>query len=585
MGILLRFLKGHRLACVLAPLFKMLEAFLQLLVPLVMAHIIDVALPSGDHKSILMHALLLALMGAVAYGVAVTAQYLASVVSSAFGTRLRDELLSHLMKLSRQDIERFGEATLITRVTADAQQTQDGLNMFFRLVLRSPFVMAGCVVAAWWVDGSEGLIFLVTALVSMTCVLVFMSLAAKSYRTIQAALDALVLRATETILGVRVLRAFCLERSEIEGFNQATEQARSLQVSCNDLASVVQPLTYVLLNCGLVVLLWVGGLRIDVGALTQGQLVALVSYVSLALVDLFKLGRLVVLLARALASARRVIEVLTAVPSQEYGTCSVEQAHEVVAHSTAPALQFDHVRFSYPEAGAESLFDVSFEVGAGQTLGIIGGTGSGKSTIAALIQHLYEANKGAVLLWGRDIREFSQESLQALVAPVSQGAPLFSGTIRSNLRWGNPKASDNDLWEALKIAQADDFVRERKHQLDAHIERGGRNLSGGQRQRLAIARAVVARPSLLLLDDASSALDFATDARLRAALQHELRGTTLVTISQRITAVRHAETILVMDGGRVVGRGTHDELLKTSPVYQEICDSQLSDYDEEVSHA
>ena len=570
-----RYLAGHYAECVLAPLFKMLEALLQLLVPLVMAQVIDVGIPARDSGYVLWHGALLVGMGIFAWVVAVTAQFFCSRLASAFGTAMRDDLFRHVLSLSREDVERLGRASLVTRLTNDSQQVQDGLNMFFRLILRSPFVTFGTVVAAFLVDGIEGAVLLVAVLLAGALVLGFMRVTTSRYRDIQRGLDEVQLGVSENLEGVRVLRAFRREDAEREAFSATAGTVRDRQVATGDISALVNPLTYTVINCGLIALLWFGGLQVNVGGLTQGQLVALVSYVSQALVELLKLTNLIVLLAKASACARRINEVFETSPTLTDGTLEAAPAAD------APALAFDDVSFSYPGAAGNALSHVSFSLAPGATLGVIGGTGSGKSTLASLALRFYDVTGGKVKVGGNDVRDLTRHTLRRQVSLVEQGATLFSGTIASNLRWGNTHASEKDLAAAVATAQAAGVVDGKDGGLEAEVEQFGRNFSGGQRQRLTIARTLVRRPRVLILDDASSALDFATDAALRRAIARDCADTAVVTISQRVTAVRHADQILVLDGGRQVGLGTHEVLLERCPVYREICESQLTE--EEVA--
>ena len=570
-----RYLAGHYAECVLAPLFKMLEALLQLLVPLVMAQVIDMGIPARDSGYVLWHGALLVGMGIFAWVVAVTAQFFCSRLASAFGTAMRDDLFRHVLSLSREDVERLGRASLVTRLTNDSQQVQDGLNMFFRLILRSPFVTFGTVVAAFLVDGIEGAVLLVAVLLAGALVLGFMHVTTSRYRDIQRGLDEVQLGVSENLEGVRVLRAFRREDAERESFSATAATVRDRQVATGDISALVNPLTYAVVNCGLIALLWFGGLQVNVGGLTQGQLVALVSYVSQALVELLKLTNLIVLLAKASACARRINEVFETSPALTDGTLEAEPAAD------APALSFEDVSFSYPGAAGDALSHVSFTLAPGATLGVIGGTGSGKSTLASLALRFYDVTGGEVKVGGNDVRDLTRHTLRRQVSLVEQGATLFSGTIASNLRWGNAHASEKDLAAAVATAQAAGVVDGKDGGLEAEVEQFGRNFSGGQRQRLTIARTLVRRPRVLILDDASSALDFATDAALRRAIARDCADTAVVTISQRVTAVRHADQILVLDGGRQVGLGTHEELLEGCPVYREICESQLTE--EEVA--
>ena len=565
-----RYLAGHYAECVLAPLFKMLEALLQLLVPLVMAQVIDVGIATRDAPYVLWHGALLVGMGVFAWAISVTAQYFCSKLASAFGTALRDDLFRHVLSLSRADVERLGKSTLVTRITNDSQQVQDGLNMFFRLILRSPFVTFGTVVAAFLVDGVEGAALLAAVLVSGAIVMGFMRVTTERYRQIQRGLDEVQLRVAENLEGVRVLRAFRREDSERATFAQAADAVRARQVTTGDISALVNPLTYAAINCGLIALLWVGGGQVNVGHLTQGQLVALVSYVSQALVELLKLTNLIMLLSKASACARRVNEVFETAPSMTDGS------REAALLPGEPAIAFDDVSFTYPGGAGHALDHVSFSLMPGQTLGVIGGTGSGKSTLASLAMRFYDVTEGSVRVGGSDVRDLTRSSLRRAVSLVEQGATLFSGTIASNLRWGGPNATEGDLRAALETAQAAGVVDGKDGGLEAEVEQFGRNFSGGQRQRLAVARTLARRPGVLVLDDASSALDFATDAALRRAIRRDCADAAVIMISQRVTTVRQANQVLVLDGGRQVGLGTHEELLDTCPVYREICESQLT---------
>ena len=566
-----RYLRGHYLECVLAPGFKGLEAILQLFVPLVMAEVIDVGIANADTAYILWHGALLVLLGLFCYGISVVAQWYSSKLAAHFGRGLRDDLFRHVMSLPRADIEALGAASLVTRITNDAQQTQDGLNLFFRLILRSPFVLVGTIVSAFVVSGVEGACLLVAIVLATAAILAFMQVTTVRYRKIQSGLDEVQLKTSENLEGARVLRAFRQEQAEKDAFSKAAGTVCDLQVSTGDVAGLVNPITYAIVNCGLIALLWFGGVQVNVGDLTQGQLVALVSYVSQALVELLKLTNLITTLSKASACAKRINEVFETTSSQQNG----EKTAVVPADGT-PAVAFDDVSFAYPGASGDSLSHVSFSVSRGQTLGVIGGTGSGKTTLADLVLRFYDATSGRILVGGCDVRELDVASLRERVGIVEQGPRLFGGTIASNLRWGNADASDEDLLAAVECAQAKDVVEGKDSALGARVEQFGRNFSGGQRQRLAIARTLVRRPDVLILDDASSALDFATDAALRRAIRREFADSCVITISQRVTAVRHADQILVLDGGRMAGLGTHEELLANCVVYQEICDSQLT---------
>ena len=569
---LVRYLSGYGRECVLAPLFKLLEAAFQLLVPIVMASVVDSGIATGNRGHVLVCAVALVVMGVVGWVCAATAQYFSAKLGAGFGTALRDDQFRHVMSLSRADVDRLGPSTLVTRLTNDSNQVQDGVNLFFRLVLRCPIAVFGALAAAFVVDGWEGVVFtFVTALV-LLLVWAVMRVAVRRYRVVQAGLDGILLRVSEQLQGVRVLRAFGREKDECASFDAATDRLRSLQVAAGDVSGLMNPLTYVAVNLGLVAVLHVGGIRVGAGGLTQGGVVALVNYMSQMLVELLKFANLVVVLSKAEACARRVNDVFAISPAMEDGTDAGE--------GLTGSLEFRDVSFTYPGASTPSLSHVSFACSPGAVLGVIGGTGSGKSTLAALAMRFYDATSGEVLVGGKDVRALEAVRLHEVVGIVDQNPRMFAGTIAENLRWGNPDATDDELRRAVRIAQAEDVVRA-KGGLDGAIEQLGRNLSGGQRQRLSIARTLVRSPRVLILDDASSALDLATDARLRHALSTECAGTTRVVISQRVSAIRHADLILVLDRGRLVGQGTHEELLGTCEVYCEICASQLAN--EEVA--
>ena len=573
-----RYLRGHYLECVVAPALKGLEAILQLFAPLVMAQVIDVGIANRDVTYVLWHGTLLVAIGVLCYVVSITAQYFSSRLASRFGTALRADLFRHIMSLSREDVDELGKASLITRVTNDSQQAQDGLNLFFRLILRSPFVILGSVVSAFLVDGLEGACLLVAAAACVCVVLLFMRVTSRRYGRIQRGLDDVLLRTDENLEGTRVLRAFRREDAERDAFARAATDVRDLQVSTGNVAGLVDPLSYALINCGLIALLWVGGGQVSVGSLTQGQLVALVSYVSQALVEILKLTKLITMIAKAQACADRINVVFETSPTQVDGNIPLSDAEVTSAEeSGVAAVEFDDVSFAYPSGGGNALSHVSFRLMPGQTLGVIGGTGSGKSSVANLVMRFYDATSGQVRVMGHDVRELRVDDLRRQVGIVEQGPRLFSGTIASNLRWGKPDASDGELSAALETARATDVVEAKDGGLGAEVEQGGRNFSGGQRQRLAIARTLARRPSVLVLDDASSALDFATDAALRRAIRRDCAGTSVITISQRVTAMRGADLILVLDAGSAVGLGTHDELLRDCAVYREICESQLAE--------
>lgn len=570
---LVRYLRGYGKECVLAPLFKCLEAAFQILVPLVMASVVDEGIAAGNTHHIMASAAALIAMGVVGWVCAVAAQYFSAKLGAGFGTALRDDLFAHVMSLSRSDVDELGTSTLVTRLTNDTSQVQDGVNLFFRLVLRCPIAILGSIGAAYLVSGTEGALFVVVSAIVFLLVWLVMRVAIRGYREVQHGLDGVLLSTAEQLEGVRVLRAFGREDEERRLFDELLDGLWHRQVYVGDVSGLMNPLTYAAVNLGLVVVLYVGGISIQAGNLTQGALVALVNYMSQMLVELLKLANLVNTLSKSEACARRVNEVFERAPSMTDGVLS--------ADGLSGSIEFCDVTFSYPGAAAPSLSHVSFSAKPGQVVGVIGGTGSGKSTLASLLMRFYDATSGSVLVGGRDVRTLTLESLHRLVSIVDQRPRLFSGTIESNLRLAAPDASPDQLEHAVGAAQAADVVAA-KGGVAGAVEQLGRNLSGGQRQRLSIARTLSRGPRILVLDDASSALDLATDARLRHALASEFPGVTQVVISQRISAIRHAKLILVLDAGRVVGQGTHEELRRTCDVYEEICASQLEG--EEVRH-
>ncbi len=563
---LARYLKGYGKECALAPLFKLLEALFQLLVPLVMATVVDEGIAANDQHHIILCGLALVAMGIIGWVCAVSAQYFSAKIGAGFGRALRDDLFEHVMSLSRADIDELGSSTLVTRLTNDTNQIQDGVNLFFRLVLRCPIVVCGTMVAAYIVDGLEGLIFLCIGAVVFFFVWLVMRVAVRGYRQVQSGLDEVLLKTNEQLEGARVLRAFCREEHECADFEETSVSLRSSQVRVGDVAGLMNPLTYASVNLGLVVVLYVGGASIDAGHLTQGQLVALVNYMSQMLTDLLRFASLINTLSKSEACARRVNDVFDRVPAMVDGTLDASELE--------PSIELRDVSFSYPGAGAPSLSHISFAAAAGQKVGVIGGTGCGKSTLASLLMRFYDASSGEVLIGGQDVRGLRLASLHEIVGLVDQSPRLFSGTIESNLRWGDPGASVEKLAACIGSAQASDVVRV-KGGIAGVVEQQGRNLSGGQRQRLSIARTLARSPKILVLDDASSALDLATDAALRHALAHDFPGVTQVVISQRVSAIRDCDLILVLDEGRLVGQGTHEGLQQTCEVYREICDSQL----------
>lgn len=564
------YLRRFRKESILAPLFKMLEATFDLLVPMVVADIIKVGIAGGDTTYIWTRCGLLVLMALIGLLCSFTAQYFAARAAIGTSTGLRHELMAHIQSLSFSELDTLGVSTLITRMTSDVNQVQNGLNMFLRLFLRSPFIVAGAMIAAFTIDTQIALIFLAAIPVLAVIVFGIMRITSPMYKTVQSRLDAVTGATRENLSGVRVVRAFGREDAEEENFVQQNASLNAMQLKVGRIAALMNPLTYVVVNLGIIGILYFGANKIGSGALLSGDVVALVNYMSQILVELVKLANLVVLLTRAIASMCRVSQVLDTPSTMAFPEkpVSADAASDV-------AVAFDHVSLRYQGAGAESLSDVTFTAKKGQTIGVIGGTGSGKTTLVSLIPRFYDATKGQVTLLGQPITAYSKEELNRHVAVVMQKAQLFKGTIRSNLLWGNENATDEELWHALSIAQSEDFVRQKPGKLDDPVEQGGRNLSGGQRQRLTIARALVGHPDILILDDSASALDYATDAALRKALRTLPAETTLFIVSQRTSSLRHADQIIVLDDGHVVGIGTHDALMQTCEVYREIHESQF----------
>ena len=564
------YLRRFRKESILAPLFKMLEATFDLLVPMVVADIIKVGIAGGDTTYIWTRCGLLVLMALIGLLCSFTAQYFAARAAIGTSTGLRHELMAHIQSLSFSELDTLGVSTLITRMTSDVNQVQNGLNMFLRLFLRSPFIVAGAMIAAFTIDTQIALIFLAAIPVLAVIVFGIMRITSPMYNTVQSRLDAVTGATRENLSGVRVVRAFGREDAEEENFVQQNGSLNAMQLKVGRIAALMNPLTYVVVNLGIIGILYFGANKIGSGALLSGDVVALVNYMSQILVELVKLANLVVLLTRAIASMGRVSQVLDTPSTMAFPEkpVSADAASDV-------AVAFDHVSLRYQGAGAESLSDVTFTAKKGQTIGVIGGTGSGKTTLVSLIPRFYDATKGQVTLLGQPITAYSKEELNRHVAVVMQKAQLFKGTIRSNLLWGNENATDEELWHALSIAQSEDFVRQKPGKLDDPVEQGGRNLSGGQPQRLTIARALVGHPDILILDDSASALDYATDAALRKALRTLPAETTLFIVSQRTSSLRHADQIIVLDDGHVVGIGKHDALMQTCEVYREIHESQF----------
>ncbi len=569
---MLRYLSGYKRESVLAPLFKMLEATFDLFVPLVMADIVNVGIAAHDFRYILVRCGILLLLAFVGLVCSLTAQYFSAKAAVGYSTGLRHALFEHIQRLSFTEMDTMGTSTLITRMTSDVNQVQSGLNLFLRLFLRSPFVVLGAMVMAFTVNFRAALIFVVAIPLLSVVVFGVMVITRPLYKAVQARLDRVLGLTRENLTGVRVVRAFDKEKTEVDRFEDANELLTKMQLHVGHISALMNPLTYVIINLAIVALLYVGSIEINIGGMASGDVIALVNYMNQILIELVKLANLIVQVSKALACAGRVQAVLDTEPGMEFPR---EPAGEVPAEKAADAVRFDHVGLTYQGAGAPSLSDISFTVKRGQTIGVIGGTGSGKSSLISLIPRFYDATEGSVEIMGRPVRQYPRADLRGRVAVVMQKAQLFGGTIRSNLLWGNQNASEADLWAALETAQAAEFVRSKPLGLEEPVEQGGRNLSGGQKQRLTIARALVGRPDILILDDSASALDYATDAALRKALAALPGALTVFIVSQRAASLQHADQIIVLDDGHMVGLGRHAELLDSCPVYREIYESQF----------
>lgn len=574
---LLNYMEQYKKESILAPLFKMLEALFDLFVPIVVAHIINVGIINKDTKYIVGCCGLLVLMAVIGLLCSFTAQYFAAKSATGCATALRHELFAHIQELGFTEVDTIGTSTLITRMTSDINQVQNGLNLFLRLFLRSPFIVFGAMLMAFMINVKIALIFVIAIPVLSVIVFGIMRWTSPMYKKIQNRLDGVMGVTRENLSGVRVVRAFGKEEAEVERFHKANKDLVDLQIHVGHVSALMNPLTYVVVNIGIIAILNSGAAAVDGGVLLSGDIVALVNYMSQILVELVKLANLVVSLSKAMASLSRVENVLDTETSMKFVDQNEEKEAENVSEET---VRFEHVSLKYAGAGDESLSDISFTVKCGQTIGVIGGTGSGKSSLISLIPRFYDATAGEIYLKGRPIAEWSRESLRKQVAVVMQKAQLFAGTIRSNLLWGRADATDEQLWKALQIAQAEEFVQSKPEKLNEPVEQGGRNLSGGQRQRLTIARALVSEPDILILDDSASALDYATDAALRKSLKELPEKTTVFIVSQRTSSLQHADQILVLDDGNLVGIGTHDELLKSCETYREIYESQFQKGDE-----
>lgn len=570
---LMMYLKDYKKESILAPLFKLLEAFFELLVPLVMANIIDYGISNRNMGYIGKMGLLLLLLGVVGLASSITAQFFAAKAAVGFSTKLRQALFDHIEDLSFTDIDKAGTSTMITRMTSDVNQVQSGINMTLRLFLRSPIIVFGAMIMAFTIDVKCALIFVVAIPLLSVVVFGIILSTIPLYKKVQSKLDQVLGITRENLTGVRVIRAFHQEAKEADRFRENNEALSAMQIFVGKISACMNPVTYIIVNGAIIALIYTGAVQVNIGNLSQGEVVAIINYMNQILVELVKLANLIVTMTKALACAERVASVFDIGADAAYvGAQDQELADKV--DKKAPFLDFKHVSLTYQGAGAPTLQDMNFTVNRGDTVGIIGGTGSGKTSLVNLIPGFYPATEGEILLEGRDIRTMSDEELRGRIGVVPQKAVLFKGTIRSNLQWGKPDATEEEMWKALELAQASEVVDGKPGKLDATVAQNGKNFSGGQRQRLTIARALVRNPEILILDDSASALDYATDAKLRAALRTLEDKTTTFIVSQRASTIRHADKIIVLDDGEIAGMGTHDELLKDCTVYQEIYYSQ-----------
>ena len=597
---LLSYMKDYKKESILGPLFKMLEASFELFVPLVVARMVDVGIHNRDVGYVIRMGGLLVLLGVIGLACSLTAQYFAAKASVGAATSLRNDLFAHIGSLSYAEIDTVGTSTLITRMTSDINQVQNGVNMTLRLLLRSPFVVFGAMIMAFTVDVRTAMVFAVT--IPVLCIVVFgiLLVSMPLYKKVQRQLDRVLLTTRENLLGVRVIRAFNRQKNETVAFEEENSLLVKIQVFVGKISALLNPVTYVIINLAIVAVVWTGGRQVDAGVISQGKVIALVNYMSQILAELIKMANLIILISKAMACMNRVDSVFQVKSSIEDGSfagvggeavsgaagtaaseagvagAAGDSASPDSAPSRVPMVEFDHMDFVYAGAKEPALEDITFRAEPGETIGIIGGTGSGKSTLVNMIPRFYEATRGRVAVNGRDVREYTQNGLRSCIGVVPQRAVLFKGTLRDNMRWGRADASDEDIYRALDMAQAREFVDQKGEGLELWISQEGKNLSGGQRQRLTIARALVRKPDILILDDSASALDFATDARLRSAIRRGTGSMTVFIVSQRAASIKQADRILVLDDGRIAGQGTHRELLRDCSVYREICLSQLS---------
>ncbi|MDE7431149.1 MAG: ABC transporter ATP-binding protein/permease [Lachnospiraceae bacterium] len=571
MKSLMKYLNGYKKECILSPLFKLLEATFELFVPLVMASIIDKGISNSDKPYIGKMCMVLIVLGIIGLVCSITAQYFAAKAAVGFAAKLRHALFGHIQGLSFSEIDTLGTSTLITRMTSDVNQVQNGVNLVLRLLLRSPFVVAGAMIMAFTIDVKAALVFVVV--IPLLCIVVFaiMFLSIPLYKKVQLRLDGVLKATRENLTGVRVIRAFNKEKEEIAAFNESNENLTKIQMYVGRISALMNPVTYIIINGGIVALIYTGALRVDIGVITQGAVVALVNYMSQILVEVVKVANLIISVTKALASANRIESIFQVEPSV------VDKTELFMPDADSEyAVEFNHVSLRYNDAGADALSDIDFKVRRGETIGIIGGTGCGKSSVVNMIPRFYDATEGEVKVNGINVKDQPIERLRDMVGMVMQKAVLFRGTIRDNMKWGKEDATEEEIYQALDISQSLEFVEQKENKLDEMIEQGGRNLSGGQRQRLTIARALVKKPQILILDDSASALDFATDARLRKALREMEGQMTVFIVSQRTSSIKHADKIIVLDDGKIVMMGTHEELLDKCEEYREIHYSQIS---------
>ena len=566
---LARYLKEYKLESALAPLFKLLEATFELLVPIVIARIIDIGIAGRDSNYIIKMGILLVTLAVIGLTSAIIAQYFSAKAATGFGTKLRDDLFAHILGFSHAEIDVLGRDTLVTRVTNDSDQVQNGINRFFRLVLRSPFIVAGAFIMSFNIDPRMSMIALTVIAVLAITVALIMSKSIRLYRNVQKKLDRVLGKTGENLTGIRVIRAFSKESSEVAEYENATKDLYNDQVLVGDISALLNPLTYVVVNLGIVAILKAGAMQVNIGNLTTGQVVALINYMSQILVELVKFANLIILLSKASACAKRINEIFDIKCSLKGGSKELD-----LSDCNGDIITFENVGFAYPKAKEEALSDISLSIKKGETIGIIGGTGSGKSSLINLIPRFYDISRGSIKLGGQDIKEYSLDSIRKNVALVEQKSRLFRGNIRYNLLWGNENADDGELFEAAQTAQAMDVINSKERRLDSEVAMYGNNFSGGQKQRLSIARSLVKKAGILILDDSSSALDYATDSKLRKAIR-QIKDITTIIVSQRIVSIKNADRIVVLDDGKIVGIGNHEELLENNPIYREIYNSQV----------